>query len=152
MTALQIFDLGVPGAERDFPNLIQFLAALGLRWCFVGDVAVNAYCEPVYTQDVEIVIQDLQAGMTFPNSVLRIQLVTDPRCYDFPASAVRLDVYGIPCLVAALPALFQSLLWTVNDPTGRASTRLKGEMNLLRIVDRFPAYSELLPPALRARL
>jgi hypothetical protein len=173
MTALQIYTLGVPGAENDFLTVINLLDRLGISWCLIGGVAVNAYVEPVYTADVDFVVVAGEldfvcaelAGLGFvitahrfsmnaqaPGSALVIQFTTDDRYQAFLEHAVLHRVYDVPCRVAALADLFQGKLWAAEDPERRASKRRKDEADLLRIAETYTAFVPLLPPTLRTLL
>lgn len=174
MTALQILDLGVPGGSHDFPAVVNLLDRLGVPWCLIGGVAVNAYCESIlHTNDVDFVVMASEldfvcaelAGLGFalfthrywinarmPGSALVVQFTTDPRYQDFLARVEQRMIYDVPCRVAALPDLFQGKLWAATDPERRPIKQAKDELDLMRIADAHPQYLPLLPPALRELL
>jgi hypothetical protein len=174
MTAREIYDLALRGGGNDFQATVELLERLGEPWCLIGGLAINVYCEPVYTNDADfiVVISQLElvcaelAGLGFtisrhrfsvnaqlPSSSLIVQFTTDPRYQDFLARATPDgEVLGVQCRVAALADLFQGKLWAAADPERRPTKRAKDELDLLRIADTYPKYLPLLPPALRARL
>jgi hypothetical protein len=173
MTAREIYDLTLRGGGNDFQATVELLERLGEPWCLMGGLAVNAYCEPVYTADADFVVVASQlefvcaelAGLGFsishhrfwvnahlPGSGLVIQFTTDERYQDFLGRATSAETLGVQCRVAALPDLFQGKLWAAADPERRPSKRLKDELDLVRVAETYPDYVPLLPPALRARL
>jgi hypothetical protein len=172
MTAREIYDLTLRGGGNDFQATVELLERLGEPWCLIGGLAVNAYCEPVYTADADFAVIASQlefvcaelAGLGFsishhqwvnahlPGSGVVLEFTLDPRYQDFLSRATPAEVLGIQCRVAALPDLFQGKLWAAADPERRPSKRLKDELDLVRIAENFPEYVEKLPPALRARL
>jgi hypothetical protein len=173
MTAREIYDLTLRGGGNDFQATVELLERLGEPWCLIGGLAVNAYCEPVYTADADFVVVASQlefvcaelAGLGFsishhrfwvnahlPGSGLVIQFTTDERYQDFLGRATSAETLGVQCRVAALPDLFQGKLWAAADPERRPSKRLKDELDLVRVAETYPDYVPLLPPALRARL
>ena len=174
MTAREIYDLALRGGGNDFQATVELLERLREPWCLIGGLAINVYCEPVYTNDADfiVVISQLElvcaelAGLGFtisrhrfsvnaqlPGSSLIVQFTTDPRYQDFLARATPDgEVLGVQCRVAALSDLFQGKLWAAADPERRPTKRAKDELDLSRIADTYPKYLPLLPPALRARL
>jgi len=173
MTAREIYDLTLRGGGNDFQATVELLERLGEPWCLIGGLAVNAYCEPVYTADADFVVVSTQlefvcaelAGLGFsishrrfwvnahlPGSGLVIQFTTDERYQDFLGRATSAETLGVQCRVAALPDLFQGKLWAAADPERRPSKRLKDELDLVRVAETFPDYVPLLPLPLRARL
>src|SRR5258708_2059619 len=131
MTALQIFDLGVPGAENDFLAVVELLERLEVSWCLIGGIALNAYVEAVYTADADFVVVASEldfvcaelAGLGFEiashrfsvnahtlGSALVVQFTTDSRYQAFLDRAVLQKVFAVPCRVAALADIFQGKL------------------------------------------
>jgi len=99
MTAREIYDLALRGGGNDFQTVTELLERLGESWCLIGGLAVNVYCEPIYTADADFVVIANQldlvcaelAGLGFtisqhrflvdaqlPGSGLVVQLTTDP--------------------------------------------------------------------------
>ena len=122
MTAREIYDLALRGGGNDFQATVELLERLGEPWCLIGGLAVNVYCEPVYTADADFVIVSTQlefvcaelAGLGFmishhfgvnarlPGSGLVVQFTTDPRYQDFIGRAASAEALGVQCHVAAL--------------------------------------------------
>ncbi len=172
MTPPEIFDLALRGGGNDFQATVELLERLGEPWCLIGGLAVNAYCDPVYTTDADFVVISSQlefvcaefVGLGFDisrhrfwinarlhGSDLVVQFMTDPRYQDFLGRAPHGEVLGIQCRVAALPDLFQGKLWAIADPECLPVKRAKDELDLVRIAEKYPDYTPLLPPALRVR-
>ena len=99
MTAREIYDLALRGGGNDFQATVELLERLGEPWCLIGGLAVNVYCEPVYTNDADFIVVTSQlelvcaelAGLGFtisrhrfsvnaqlPGSSLIVQFTTDP--------------------------------------------------------------------------
>jgi hypothetical protein len=149
------------------------LERLEAPWCLIGGLAINVYCDPIYTADADFIVVADQlelvcaelAGINFtmsqhrfwvnarlPGSELVVQFTTDPRYQDFLFRSVPAEVLGVSCRVAALADLFQGKLWAASDPERRATKQAKDELDLMRIAERYPEYLAQLPAHLRARL
>jgi hypothetical protein len=173
MTVREIYDLALRGGGNDFQAVVELLERIGEPWCLIGGLAVNAYCEPVYTADADFVVIASQleficaelAGLGFAisrqrfwinarlqGSDLVVQFTTDPRYQDFLGRAAPAEVLGAQCRVASLADLFEGKLWATADPECRPTKRAKDELDLLRIAEGFPQYVEKLPEALRTKL
>ena len=173
MTGRQFYDLATYGGGNDFQAVVELLERLGVSWCLIGGLAVNVYCDPLFTADADFVVVAGQlefvcAELTelafrishhrftvnahLLDSAILIQFTTDPRYQDFLGRATLAEALGVPCRVAALSDLFQGKLWASADPERRPSKRLKDELDMVRIAEKYPEYLELLLPALRARL
>jgi len=137
MTVREIYDLALRGGGNDFQAVVELLERIGEPWCLIGGLAVNAYCEPVYTADADFVViaSPLEficaelAGLGFAisrqrfwinarlqGSDLVMQFTTDPRYQDFLGRAAPAEVLGAQCRVASLADLFQGKLWAAADP------------------------------------
>lgn len=161
----------------DEANLLERLRALlegsGAGYCVVDGQAVNAYAEPLVSLDLDVVVnreaierivalarQEGIAVERFPHSInlshpssdLRVQLQTDPRYDEFPRRAERRQVLGLELPVARLADVVQGKVWAAQDPTRRASKRLKDLADLARLVEAHPEVRELVPPELLDRL
>ena len=93
-------------------TFLQFMRDSGVRYCLIGGAGVNAYAEPVVTQDLDIVVAAEQLGgfeeslahhftikhfphsmnISMPGSKLQVQIQTDPRYFEFVNRAVVRDV------------------------------------------------------------
>jgi hypothetical protein len=56
MTAREIYDLALRSGGGDFQAVTELLERLGEPWCLIGGLAVNVYCEPIYTADADFVV------------------------------------------------------------------------------------------------
>jgi hypothetical protein len=56
MTAREIYDLALRGGGNDFQTTVELLERLGEPWCLIGGLAINVYCEPVYTNDADFIV------------------------------------------------------------------------------------------------
>lgn len=165
MTAAEAYELTTQGGTTDFARVVAACEASG-SWCLIGGLAVNAYVEPVYTLDADLVVissglrglaEILQAqGFTIeehehslnargPGSDLRIQVTTDTRYQVFPDRSVEAMVLGIPVRVACLEDVVQGKLWAYGDPRrpleqteGRLSKRKNDELDLIRLAEAWP--------------
>jgi len=46
----------VRGGGNDFQATVELLERLGEPWCLIGGLAINVYCEPVYTNDADFIV------------------------------------------------------------------------------------------------
>jgi hypothetical protein len=165
VTAAEAYELTTQGGTTDFARVVAACEAAG-SWCLIGGLAVNAYVEPVYTLDADLVViasglralaESLQAqGFTVeehehslnargPGSDLRIQFTTDTRYQAFPARSVEAVVLGIPVRVACLKDVTQGKLWAYRDPQRRLSKRKKDELDLIRLAEARPELRAMYP-------
>src|SRR5205823_10462855 len=135
-------------------RIINLLQEAKVRFCVVGGVAVNAYAEPVVTIDLDIAVaaedfsrvkellrQKLEAG----GSNLRVQLMKDPRYFDFVERAKERDVLGLTLPVAAIEDLLRAKVWAFQDPQRRGSKRQKDLTDIARLLETRPDLSNLVP-------
>jgi hypothetical protein len=152
-------------------RVLDLLWRFGARFCVIGDVAVNAYVEPVVTLDLDLVMvsadtpeieQHLEGfrverfrhslNISAPGSDLRIQIQTDPRYQSFVERAAPLEVLGLTLPVATLEDVLQGKLWAVQDPERRASKRQKDLADVARLIERYPQLRDRLPDDVRQKL
>lgn len=171
MTAPEAFST-ISASGDDFGKVVSLCEGLG-DYCLIGGLAINAYVEPVYTMDADFVLAAAQlpaaeralieAGFTvesFPHSLnalrpgsqLRIQFTKDARYAAFPSRAERREVLGRLLRVASLADLVQAKIWAWSDPQRRLSKRKKDELDLIRIVEKYPGFAKELPQPLREQL
>ena len=169
MTAVEAYDLTTQGGATDFARLIGACESLG-PYCLIGGLAVNAYVEPVYTLDADLVViaaylprlsaylreQSFKVeehahsvNASTMESELRIQFTTDERYQAFPGRAVEAEVLGLRVRVACLEDLTQGKLWAYGDPLRRLSKRKKDELDLIRLAEAYPSLKLLYPDHLR---
>ena len=131
---------------------------------------MNCYVEPVYTLDADVVViaselsaikVDLvESGFSveeFPHSLnakmaksdLRIQFSLDPRYQDFLTDSTVREVLGQRVPVASLANVIRGKTWAWSDETRRLSKRKKDELDLIRILEAYPEFANLMPPDIR---
>ena len=169
MTSREIFDMGI-GGSGELQQIISILEACG-NYCLIGGMALNCYCEPVYTADSDFAIASenqekvrqafKDAGMKVkvnrydmsifvPNSKLTIHITTDERYKDFGSRATqRLILDEISAKVASIEDLLQGKLWCYNDPYRKVSKKYKDRTDLARIGETFPELLGRLPAEIR---
>ena len=165
MTESEIFEAVTGSGSSDFAVLARILNTHG-RWCLIGGLAVNCYVEPVYTLDADIVViaAELEAirneltaagfvveefahsvNAQMPGSDLRIQLTIDPRYQEFLNGVELREVLGERVPVASLENVTRGKVWAWQDPNRRATKRKKDELDLMRILERYPILRDLMP-------
>jgi hypothetical protein len=165
MTASEVFEAVTGSGSSDFATLVKILNRRG-SWCLIGGLAVNCFVEPVYTLDADVVViaselpaikDDLiQAGFSveeFPhslnarmsNSDLRIQFSLDPRYQEFLIGTTVCEVLGQQVPVASLSNIVHGKTWAWSDNERRLSKRKKDELDLIRILERYPELGDLMP-------
>ena len=153
--------------------LLDLLARTKTPYCVIDGLAVNAYTEPVVSQNLDIVViasntealceHARQQGMkveSFPHSLnlsspksdLRVQLQTDERYQAFVARGTVKHVLGYDMRVASLEDVLQGIIWACQDPSQRGSKRQKDLADIGRIVEGHPASWATLPETIRQKL
>jgi len=172
MTESEVFEAVTGSGSSDFAILVGILNR-HRPWCLIGGLAVNAYVEPVYTLDADIVVTSTEllaikdslvsAGFSveeFPHSLnarmpgsdLRIQFSLVPRYQTFPGQAKVLTVLGQQVPVASLQDVVRGKIWAWSDEKRRASKRRKDESDLLRILETYPETRDLMPEEISAQV
>ena len=173
MKLTEIYDSIVSEGSSAFAEVIAILEQAGARYAVIGGLAVNAYVEPVFTADADIVITlsevdqfteallDQGYGVKqYPFSLnfrkegsdLSLQVSTDPAYQDFLDRSEKRDVLGIRVNVASLPDLVEGKIRAWSDPERRLSKRAKDRADLLRIAERYPEMTAFLPEKLKAEI
>jgi hypothetical protein len=169
----EIYDSVVAEGSSAFAEVIAVLERAGTRYAVIGGLAVNAYVEPVFTADADIVIalNDVD-GFTgalsglgyaverYPFSLnfrktgsdLSLQVSTDPLYQGFLDRAVTKEVLAVQAKVASLPDLVEGKIRAWSDPERRLSKRAKDQTDLFRIAERYPEMIGLLPERLKAEI
>jgi hypothetical protein len=160
------------GKEDPLQEFLGLLRDRKILFCVIGGLAVNAYTEPVVSLDLDIVVaaarlndlkKTLPSGFKateFSNSLnisrrgsdLRIQVQTDPRYQRFLPKARTKDVLGYAMPVARAEDVLQGKVWAALDRTRRPSKRQKDLADILRLVEKRPAMSGLIPDELKPLL
>lgn len=173
MKLTEIYDSVVAEGSSAFAEVIAILEQAGARYAVIGGLAVNSYVEPVFTADADIVIalNEIdrftlalsERGYTverYPFSLnfrkegsdLSLQLSTDPAYQGLLDRSERKEVLGVLASVASLRDLVEGKIRAWSDPERRLSKRAKDRADLLRIAERFPEMTALLPEKLKAEI
>jgi len=172
MRSLQFWK-AVTNDRSDFlERLLAELESLGIEFCVVGDTAVNAYCEPVVTEDLDVAIAltDLprvekafaekfevhRLAQSFDvsarDSGLLLHVHSDERYEAFVARAPVRDVLGLRLPVAAPEDILQGKIWAVQDENRRPSKRLKDLADNAPLIEIDPKLRTRVPAKILARL
>jgi hypothetical protein len=172
MRALAFWKMVVADKANFLESLISLLADHEIRYCAIGGVAVNAYAEPVVTEDLDLVVAvdqlervEALLGYRFtiqrfrhslnvstPDSNLRVQIQTDPRLAGFVDRASLRTVLGLALPVADKEDLLQGKIWAALDPECRTSKRLKDLADIARLLEVYPDLRQLVPVEILERL
>lgn len=166
MIAAEVYELVTQGGATDFARLVE-ICKLFSPYCLIGGLAVNCYVEPVYTLDADLVVvaESLPQLATFlqegfqtqeyahslhalTGSKLRVQFTKDERYQAFLPKAVEAEVLGEHIKVACLEDVAQGRLWAYLDPQRRLSKREKDRLDLIRLVEAYPALKSMYPEEL----
>ena len=170
---IEIYDSVVAEGSSAFAEVIAVLEQAGTRYAVIGGLAINAYVEPVFTADADIVIALnevdhftealLGRGYTvqrYPFSLnfrkagsdLSLQVSTDLVYQGFLDRAVKKSVLDIQANVASLRDLVEGKIRAWSDPERRLSKRAKDQTDLFRIAERYLEMIELLPEKLGSEI
>lgn len=172
MTQKDFYKTVTNGTDDILQLLLEALNDLGIQYCVIGGLAVNAYAEPVVSLDLDIVIaleskvkllgavRDCLAIEEFSHSVhltskrsdVRIQIQTDPRYQEFIGRALPTQVMGYTLNVAALEDVLAGKVWAYLDETRRKSKRQKDLADILRLVETHPELMDILPGSVKSIL
>lgn len=173
MKLIEIYDSVVAEGSSAFAEVIAVLEQAGTRYAVIGSLAINAYVEPVFTADADIVIalnevdhfteallgrgytlQPYPFSLNFrkAGSDLSLQVSTDPVYQRFLDRAVKKSVLDIQASVASLRDLVEGKIRAWSDPERRLSKRAKDQTDLFRIAERYPEMIEVLPEKLRSEI
>jgi hypothetical protein len=172
MTESEVFESVTGSGSSDFAILVDILNRHGL-WCLIGGLAVNCYVEPVYTLDADIVVisselpeirrELIAAGFAveeFPHSLnarmtgseLRIQFSLDDRYQEFPARSRVVVMFDQNVRVAILDDIIRGKLWAWQDERRRPTKRKKDELDLMRILEKYPETRQAMPEEIRKQV
>jgi hypothetical protein len=84
-------------------------------------------------------------NVSAPGSNLRVQLQTDPCCFDFVERASPREVLGLTLPVATLEDLLQGKIWAALEPERRGSKRKKDLLDIARLLESYPHLRERVP-------
>lgn len=160
------------GKEDIIKLFLDALSMSGTNYCVIGGLAVNAYAEPVVSLDLDIVVavEDIETvykavkahfaierfthsvNLSTDKSDLRIQLQTDPRYQSFIDRAKVQNVLGYEMKVASVEDVLQGKIWAYSDERRRKSRRQKDLADILRLLEVYPALTDLLPASIKNRI
>ncbi len=169
MTEKEFLNNLANGQTDIIQQLLDLLNRLGIEYCVIGGLAVNAYVEPVVSLDLDLVvaansIEKLceatekifslkkfahSLNLTSSQSDLRIQIQTDSRYQKFITNSAIKKVLGYEMNVAALEDVLQGKIWAYLDPERRKSKRQKDLADIFRLVETYPHLEELLPESIK---
>lgn len=172
MGALAFWKAVVADESNFLEGIVKLLADHGIRYCAIGGVGVNAYAEPLLTQDLDIVVAADQLdearrilseeyrvtefehslNVRDPHSGLQVQLQRDSRYAPFVVRAAPRDVLGLTLPVASAADVLQGKIWAASDPERRASKRQKDLADISRLIEAFPALRSSVPQDILNRL
>jgi hypothetical protein len=170
MTAKRFLLKATNSREDLLQRFLNLLARKKVKFCVVGGLAVNAYCEPVVSLDLDLAvvsdrIEEILAALPkswkiqrFPHSInigsraseLRIQLQLNYRYQDFIKRARRRTVLGYRMPVAAIQDVLQGKIWAYQDETRRPSKRQKDLADIFRLIEARPDLKALLPSDIKS--
>lgn len=169
----EIYDSVVAEGSSAFAEVIAILEQAGARYVMIGGLAVNAYVEPVFTADADMVIAlndvdrftEALSGLGYTverypfslnfrktGSDLSLQVSTDPVYQGFLDRSERKEVLGVSANVASLHDLVEGKIRAWSDPERRLSKRAKDQTDLFRIAERYPEMIALLPARLKMEI
>lgn len=169
MGALALWKLAVADRSNFLERILAMLEENAIRYCVIGGVGLNAYSDPLFTEDLDIVVATAQleeakrlAEREFkvrefpysinvydPDSKLQVQFQRRPEIAEFLDRAEVRDVLGMRLPVASPRDLLRAKADAALEPTRRASKRLKDFADIRRLVDAFPALRDDVPEELR---
>ena len=172
MQSLQFWKAVTMDRSDFLEGFLSVLETVGVDFCVIGGVAVNAFSEPVVTEDfsVAVAIRDLprveqalaerfevrrfppSLNVSSANSKLRLQIQTDPRYEAFVGRARIREVMDLRLPVAMPEDLLQGKIWAVEDADRRPSKRQKDLADISRLIEAEPHLRSRVPAEILARL
>ena len=172
MQAIEFWKAVIVDRSNFLESLIALLTSRNIRYSVIGGQGVNAYCEPLVSLDLDLVVS---AGDTerlesllkeqfsvdhFPHSLnvsqpgsdLRVQIQTDPRYFAFTETASVRSVLGLMLPVARLEDILQGKIWAVTDTTRRPTKRQKDLLDIARMLEAYPALRTQVPADILERV
>ncbi len=151
---------------------LDTITDLGIDYCVIGGLAVNAYAEPVVSLDLDIVVaaENIDAlcnalgkffkaehfahrvNLSSEKSDLRIQLQTDSRYRDFISRGKTHTILGYQMKVAEVEDVLKGKIWAYSDEQRRKSKRQKDLVDILRLIEVYPALADNLPDLIRKKI
>jgi hypothetical protein len=135
---------------------LAVLQSLQAPYCFLGDVAVASYVEPLLGTDIEIALAPEDAPAvsaklaTLSNvSRFRVRITADTPLID--RSTAR-NVLGVVLPVASAEDVLQGKIWAYSDTDRRQSKRAKDLADISRLIESYPALRAKVPSEVLAKL
>ncbi len=159
--------------RSDFLNeILSLVEENRIRYCVIGDQAVNAYVEPLASPHLDIVlassdlvhieallpagcrVERFPHGLTVvrPGSDLRVHFRTDPRYFAFLDRSFVRNVQGQRLQLAAVEDVLKGKVWAAGDttlPPGRQERHLA---DIARLLEAFPDMRATVPPEILSGL
>lgn len=165
MQAAHLWKIATNDKADFLDELIGLLSQRRIRYCLIGDAAVNAFAAPLISLDLDVVVaaEQIEAlenvlaarfriekfphswNLSVPGSDLRVQIQTDPRYFSFVERAVEREVLGLRLPVAAIEDVLQGKIWAAADPERRASKRRKDLLDIERLLESHPHLRSNVP-------
>lgn len=172
MSSLAFWKAVVQDKSNFLDRVIALLEEQQIKYCVIGGVGVNAYAEPIVTQDLDIIIavEDMERARTLlgehfklrefehslnvydPDSKLQVQVQLDPEISEVVSRAKRQEVMDLVIPVAAPQDLIQLKVAAALEPKRRASKRQKDLADISRLIEAFPELKSQVPGEILARL
>lgn len=172
MEALEFWKAVTVDRSGLLESFLAILHDLGVRFCVIGGIGVNAYADPVVTLDLDIVVAvsdftRLQSALpsefcvrefphsltiSLPGSKLQIRIQTDSRYSSFVERAETREVLDLQLPVAAIEDLLRGKVWAVSDPQRRASKRQKDLADIARLLEVRPDLRSQVPAEILDKL
>jgi len=165
MSALAFWKAVVADRSNFLERIVGLLDDNRIRYCVIGGVAVNAYAEPMVTQDLDIVVvaddvararqllerefrvKEFEHSLTVydPDSKLQVQIQLDDELVPMVARAARREVLDLSLPVAAPRDLIRAKIAAAIAPARRRSKRGKDLLDVARLLTAFPDLRDEVP-------
>ncbi len=165
MSALAFWKAVVADHSNFLERVIGLLEGNGIRYCVIGGVGVNAYAEPMVTQDLDIVVvaADLARARELlerefrvkefkyslnvydPGSKLQVQVQLRHEFEGYVERAAVREVMDLPLPIADPHDLLTSKVAAAREPTRRTSKHLKDLADIARLIEAFPELLAEVP-------
>lgn len=172
MGALAFWKAVVDDKSNFLERVVALLAEHGIRYCVIDGVGVNAYAEPMVTQDLDIIIAADQIeyvrglmeerfkvrefehilNVYDPDSGLQVQVQRDPALSEIVGRARTYTVMELAVPVAAPEDLIELKVAAAREPKRRGSKRQKDLADIVRLVEAFPELRDRIPADVSERL
>lgn len=172
MSSLAFWKAVVEDRSDFLERVLGLLEREEIRCCVIGGVGVNAYAEPIATQDLGIVVasDQIEAARALlerefrvrefeqslnvydTGSKLQVQVQLNAEVGDVLGRAEMRDVMDLHLPVAQPSDLMRMEIQAAMDATRRGSKRAKEVLDLARLAMAFPELLAEVPSELRARV